>query len=105
MHFDKLLGGKVTCISFIENTHSIAAASDNGSIHIFRVHYISAGKYGKCEAVRKISLDNEFAVTMEHYHTGNASKPLNVSSMDLHRATTLLCYTVSKDPRSVDSHF
>lgn len=66
-----VLGGKVTCISFIENTHSIAAASDNGSIHIFRVHYISAGKYGKCEAVRKISLDDEFAVTMEHYHTGN----------------------------------
>ncbi|KAG9325386.1 hypothetical protein KVV02_002622 [Mortierella alpina] len=67
------LGGKVTCISFIENTHSIAAASNNGSIHIFRVHYISAGKYGKCEAVRKISLDNEFAVSMEHYHTESQS--------------------------------
>ncbi|KAF9349512.1 Serine/threonine-protein kinase [Mortierella sp. AD094] len=63
------LGGKVTCISFIENTHSVAAASDNGSIHIFRVHY-SAGKYGKSEVVRKITLDDEFAVTMEHYNTG-----------------------------------
>ncbi|KAG0049019.1 Serine/threonine-protein kinase [Gryganskiella cystojenkinii] len=67
------LGGKVLCMSFIENTHSVAAASDNGSIHIFRVHYISAGKYGKCEAVRKISLDNEYAVTMEHYTTESQS--------------------------------
>ncbi|KAI8600438.1 hypothetical protein EDD21DRAFT_323004 [Dissophora ornata] len=67
------LGGKVTCMSFIENTHSIAAASDNGSIHVFRVHYISAGKYGKCEVVRKITLDDEFAVTMEHYNTESQS--------------------------------
>ncbi|KAF9114046.1 Serine/threonine-protein kinase [Mortierella sp. AM989] len=64
------LGGKVICMSFIENTHSVAAASDNGSIHIFRVHY-SNGKYGKCEVVRKITLDDEFAVTMEHYNTGS----------------------------------
>ncbi|KAG0277458.1 Serine/threonine-protein kinase [Linnemannia exigua] len=67
------IGGKVTCMSFIENTHSVAAASDNGSIHVFRVHYISSGKYGKCEPVRKITLDNEFAVTMEHYHTESQS--------------------------------
>ncbi|KAG0024457.1 Serine/threonine-protein kinase [Entomortierella chlamydospora] len=66
------LGGKVTCISFIENTHSVAAASDNGLIHIFRVHY-SAGKYGKSEVVRKITLDDEFAVTMEHYNTESQS--------------------------------
>ncbi|KAG0348375.1 Serine/threonine-protein kinase [Podila humilis] len=67
------LGGKVTCMSFIENTHSVAAGSDNGAIHIFRVHYISAGKYGKCEVVRKITLENEFAVTMEHYTTESQS--------------------------------
>ncbi|KAF9586481.1 Serine/threonine-protein kinase [Lunasporangiospora selenospora] len=67
------LGGKVTCIAFIENTHSVAAASDNGMIHVFRVHYISAGKYGKCEAVRKITLDNEFVVAMEHYNTESQS--------------------------------
>ncbi|KAF9367600.1 Serine/threonine-protein kinase, partial [Podila verticillata] len=67
------LGGKVTCMSFIENTHSVAAASDNGSIHIFRVHYISAGKYGKCEVVRKLTLENEFAAMMEHYTTESQS--------------------------------
>ena len=63
----------MTCISFIENTHSVAAASDNGSIHVFRVHFISAGKYGKCEVVRKIVLEDEFAVIMEHYSTGKES--------------------------------
>ncbi|KAF9438121.1 Serine/threonine-protein kinase [Entomortierella beljakovae] len=62
------LGGKVICMTFIENTHSVAAASDNGSIHIFRVHY-SGGKYGKCEVVRKISLDDESAMTIEHFNT------------------------------------
>ncbi|KAG0291003.1 Serine/threonine-protein kinase [Linnemannia gamsii] len=67
------IGGKVMCMSFIENTHSVAAASDNGSIHVFRVHYISSGKYGKCETVRKITLNNEYAVTMEHYHTESQS--------------------------------
>ncbi|KAF9128186.1 Serine/threonine-protein kinase [Mortierella sp. 14UC] len=67
------IGGKVTCMSFIENTHSVAAASDNGAIHVFRVHYISSGKYGKCETVRKLTLDDEFAVTMEHYHTESQS--------------------------------
>ncbi|KAF9986941.1 Serine/threonine-protein kinase [Modicella reniformis] len=67
------LGGRVTCMSFIENTHSVAAASDNGLIHVFRVHFISAGKYGKCEVVRKIDLDNEFAVTMEHFSTESQS--------------------------------
>jgi phosphoinositide-3-kinase regulatory subunit 4 len=66
-------------MSFIENTHSVAAASDNGSIHVFRVHYISSGKYGKCETVRKITLNNEYAVTMEHYHTGNMKVILLIS--------------------------
>ncbi|KAF9204955.1 Serine/threonine-protein kinase [Haplosporangium sp. Z 27] len=66
------LGGRVNCMSFIENTHSVAAASDNGLIHIFRVHY-SAGKYGKCEVVRKITLNDEFAVAMEHYNTESQS--------------------------------
>lgn len=63
-------------MSFIENTHSVAAASDNGSIHVFRVHYISSGKYGKCETVRKITLNNEYAMTMEHYHTGKMKRIL-----------------------------
>ncbi|OZJ02400.1 hypothetical protein BZG36_04862, partial [Bifiguratus adelaidae] len=32
-------GGRIKCMTFIENTHSIASASDNGSIHIFRVEF------------------------------------------------------------------
>ncbi|KAI9485192.1 MAG: armadillo-type protein [Benjaminiella poitrasii] len=29
-------GGRIKCITFIEQTYSIASASDNGSIHVFR---------------------------------------------------------------------
>lgn len=29
-------GGHIKCMTFIQQTHSIASASDNGSIHIFR---------------------------------------------------------------------
>lgn len=29
-------GGRIKCLTFIEQTYSIAAASDNGSIHVFR---------------------------------------------------------------------
>lgn len=29
-------GGRIKCLTFIQDTHSIAAASDNGSIHVFR---------------------------------------------------------------------
>jgi len=75
-------------MSFIENTHSVAAASDNGSIHVFRVHYISSGKYGKCETVRKITLNNEYAVTMEHYHTGNTRVVLFIYTLLVHSTKT-----------------
>lgn len=29
-------GGRIKCLTFIQQTYSIAAASDNGSIHVFR---------------------------------------------------------------------
>ncbi|ORE14906.1 ARM repeat-containing protein [Rhizopus microsporus] len=33
-------GGRIKCITFIQQTYSIASASDNGSIHIFRYTFI-----------------------------------------------------------------
>ncbi|CAG8648873.1 9055_t:CDS:10, partial [Acaulospora morrowiae] len=42
-------GGKIKCMTFIDGTHSIAAASDNGSIHVFRIDYLpgaNSPKYG-----------------------------------------------------------
>lgn len=63
-------GGRIKCITFIEQTYSIAAASDNGSIHVFRVDIRSAGsalKFGKCITVRTYQLEGEYAVTIQHF--------------------------------------
>ncbi|RUS35036.1 hypothetical protein BC938DRAFT_476587 [Jimgerdemannia flammicorona] len=65
-------GGHIKAMTFIENTYSIASASDNGSIHVFRVDYIgtsSTPKYGKCQTVRKYQLIDEYAVAILHYNT------------------------------------
>ncbi|CAG8529080.1 6880_t:CDS:10, partial [Scutellospora calospora] len=77
------LGGKIKCMTFIDSTHCIAAASDNGSIHIFRVDYslgINAPKYGKPQNVRDTYLNGEYAVAMEHYDTGIESILLYATS-------------------------
>jgi phosphoinositide-3-kinase, regulatory subunit 4 len=60
-------------MTFIDSTHSIAAASDNGSIHVFRIDYVpstNTPKYGKPVTVRETFLNGEYAVAMEHYETG-----------------------------------
>ncbi|KAG0225557.1 Serine/threonine-protein kinase [Actinomortierella wolfii] len=67
-----LLRGKVTCMSFIENTHCVAAGADNGNIHVFRVNFVD-GKYGKCETIRRITLEDEYPVVMEHYNAESQS--------------------------------
>ncbi|ORZ03447.1 hypothetical protein BCR43DRAFT_483381 [Syncephalastrum racemosum] len=83
-------GGRLKCITFIQQTYSIAAASDNGSIHIFRVDIRAAGqtvKFGKCITVRKYQLDNEYAVSLQHF-TSNASNTMTGSKSILLFATT-----------------
>ncbi|ORX99188.1 ARM repeat-containing protein [Basidiobolus meristosporus CBS 931.73] len=68
--------GKIKCMTFIENTYSIASASDDGTIHIFRVDYQgnnTAPKYGKCQTVRKIVLKDEHVVAIEHFNTEQES--------------------------------
>ncbi|KAF0433331.1 ARM repeat-containing protein [Gigaspora margarita] len=76
-------GGKIKCMTFIDSTHCIAAASDNGSIHIFRVDYsaaVPAPKYGKLQNVKETYLSGEYAVAMEHYDTGTESILLYATS-------------------------
>ncbi|KAI8979775.1 hypothetical protein BDF20DRAFT_913285 [Mycotypha africana] len=86
-------GGRIKCITFIENTYSIAAASDNGSIHIFRVDIRNSGtgglKFGKCLPVREYQLSGkgEYAVTLAHF-TSNASNTMAGSKSILVFATT-----------------
>lgn len=45
-------GGRIKCITFIQQTYSIAAASDNGSIHVFR--------YTNIKKVKPYSIDSFF---------------------------------------------
>ncbi|KAI9491130.1 hypothetical protein BDB00DRAFT_930702 [Zychaea mexicana] len=71
-------GGRIKCLTFIQQTYSIAAASDNGSVHVFRVDMRNAGsalKFGKCVPVRKHQLDNEYAMTIKHF-TSDASNTM-----------------------------
>ncbi|KAH8550281.1 hypothetical protein BGW37DRAFT_79383 [Umbelopsis sp. PMI_123] len=83
-------GGRIKCMCFIQNTYSIASASDNGSIYVFRVDFRfggSAPKYGKCVTVRKYQLVDEHAVVIKHFDT-NASNTMAGSKSLLVFATT-----------------
>ncbi|KAI8391462.1 uncharacterized protein BYT42DRAFT_602293 [Radiomyces spectabilis] len=83
-------GGRIKCLTFIQQTYSIAAASDNGSIHVFRVDIRNAGsglKFGKCVTVREYQLEDEFAVVIKHF-TSNASNTMAGSKSILLFATT-----------------
>ncbi|KAI8142350.1 hypothetical protein BJV82DRAFT_614613 [Fennellomyces sp. T-0311] len=82
-------GGRIKCLTFIQQTYSIAAASDNGSIHVFRVDMRSAGtalKFGKCIPIRKYQLDQEYAITIKHF-TSDASNTMAGSKSILLLAT------------------
>jgi phosphoinositide-3-kinase, regulatory subunit 4 len=67
-------GVKIKAVCFIDNTHCIASAGDDGSIRLFKVDYSQGSlmpKYGKIKVVRKYDLDQgEYAVWMESYRQG-----------------------------------
>ncbi|CAG8559423.1 2266_t:CDS:2, partial [Acaulospora colombiana] len=98
--------GKIKCMTFIDSTHSIAAASDNGSIHVFRIDYmtgVNSPKYGKPVTIRETYLDAEYAVAMEHFDTGTESILLyatskgNICGLDLRSMEVLWTF---ENPRS-----
>ncbi|KAI9279542.1 hypothetical protein BY458DRAFT_584681 [Sporodiniella umbellata] len=83
-------GGRIKCITFIEQTYSIASASDNGSIHIFRIDINDVGsglKFGKCITVREYQLEDEYPLIMKHVTT-NASNTMVGSKSILIFTTT-----------------
>lgn len=65
---------KVKTICFIDNTHCIASAGNDGSIHLFKVDYSEGTltpKYGKIKVIKKHALEQgEYAVWMESYRQG-----------------------------------
>ena len=70
-------GVKVKAVCFVEGTHVVASAGDDGSIHVYGIEY-SVGtltpKYGKIKVSKTYQLDqSEYAVWMESYRQG---KPL-----------------------------
>ncbi|CAO0789210.1 unnamed protein product [Mucor circinelloides] len=86
-------GGRIKCLTFIQDTHSIAAASDNGSIHVFRADIQSGSiplKFGKCIPLREYQLVDEYALILKHF-TSNTSNTMKGAKSILMFATTKCC--------------
>ncbi|KAL1922119.1 uncharacterized protein VTP21DRAFT_10761 [Calcarisporiella thermophila] len=105
-----LQGGRVTCMTFIENTHTIAAAAKSGVVHLFKVEYLvssSSGtaKYGRCQPMRKYMLeDGEHAVYMSHYTTESESILLIATSTSRIQAVDLRTMQLAWSLRNPLSH-
>jgi phosphoinositide-3-kinase regulatory subunit 4 len=70
------IGGRIQSIAFCEQTHSIASASDNGSIHVSRIEYMGStangsSKYNGVHVVRNYDIiERDHAMLLEHYDSG-----------------------------------
>ena len=68
-------------ICFVDNTHCVVSAGDNGSIHLWMVNYSVdsvAPKYGKIKVIAKHDLEQgEYAIWMESYRQGCFTSPLS----------------------------
>jgi phosphoinositide-3-kinase regulatory subunit 4 len=82
--YSNLSGNKITCMTFIKNTYSVAIGTDKGDIHIFRVdttnpepvthdtilhhhHPSLSPKYNKCWSVCQLQLEDKASIScMEH---------------------------------------
>lgn len=67
-------GGKIKSLAILENSHSIAAGSDNGSIHIFRVEYAmkkdsTLHRYTGLSTVKNIDVTEGSIVGLDHFNT------------------------------------
>lgn len=95
-------GAKVTCITFIENTHSFISCASDGSINIVKVDYIPMGdssKYGKLRLIREHQLpEGEYVVWVEHFKFESSSIMLfakntsEVVAVDLRNMTAIYSF-------------
>ena len=64
-------GVRVTCITFVENTHTFVSCASDGSVNVVKVDYAHVGdttKYGKLRLVRDYQLEKgEHAIWCEHF--------------------------------------
>ncbi|ORY49805.1 WD40 repeat-like protein, partial [Rhizoclosmatium globosum] len=73
-------GGKIKSMTFLNNYHIIASASDNGSIHISRVEYMSANsissnpKYNGIDTVKSAEVaGKDRPILLNHYESDQTS--------------------------------
>lgn len=95
-------GAKVTCITFIENTHSFISCASDGSINIVKVDFIPMGdssKYGKLRLVREYQLPkDQYVVWVEHFKFESnsimlfATNTSEVVAVDLRNMTELYSF-------------
>ncbi|KAJ3412367.1 Serine/threonine-protein kinase [Chytridiales sp. JEL 0842] len=87
-------GGRIQSIAFCEQTHSIASASDNGSIHVSRVEYMGASangtpKYNGMHVVRNYEInDHDYATHVEHYDSVYSTAQGKLCGLDLRSMKT-----------------
>lgn len=62
-------GGRIKCVNFCEDSHSIVSASTNGTIHISRIEYIDSSKYTS-NAFQNIQLDDDYVLAIDHCNRG-----------------------------------
>ena len=79
------LGGKVTALTFLENTHCFAVAGTSGTVHLCKVECFSKDngipKYGKCVQLQKFELDEGHVIAIDHYSQGELSVLVFVTSL------------------------
>jgi WD40 repeat protein len=72
-------GGRITSVVLCDSSHSVASASDRGSVHVFRVEYApaveeAAPRYTALSEVKNIDTGIEGSVlTVEHFNTVSES--------------------------------
>eukprot|EP01102_Stenamoeba_stenopodia_P013571 TRINITY_DN4425_c0_g1_i2.p1 TRINITY_DN4425_c0_g1~~TRINITY_DN4425_c0_g1_i2.p1 ORF type:complete len:680 (+),score=156.94 TRINITY_DN4425_c0_g1_i2:145-2040(+) len=75
-------GGKITCLTMCENSHSIASGSTNGSIHVFRVDYGPPKKeitrFTGAPTIYMIDKTEGAIVNIDHFNIDNFSQSVIV---------------------------
>jgi phosphoinositide-3-kinase regulatory subunit 4 len=80
-------GGKITSLAILENSHSVAAASSDGSIHVFRVEHAKKEKsnlfdYTGTTLIRTVDKLEGAVVKVEHFDKQASNQSLLLYATD-----------------------
>eukprot|EP00794_Sanderia_malayensis_P015350 gene15350-16926_t len=65
--------GKINCLTFCRNSHSLACSSDDASIHVMRIEQASSNRVPLIIEKHLNVAEEGLAVDMHHYDTGSQS--------------------------------